>query len=466
MSLRLANGQDVQEELSISLTPARYLGTHSLQLGILATAVAAGYMERSAISHLVPFMMREGTFDYTGMGYVLAAFGFGYVVGLPFSGTLIRRVGHRRLLCMMSVLWTIAAILFATSTTLAGLISARFLLGLAEAPLFPLFVSWIGAHSSRSMVSFKVGLVEAASYLGMALSGPIAIFLASRIGWQWAYLVIGSVGFMVFALSMFLEPVNGPEPEPASGISSGADFVKQNYRLFATVALWAAGFAGYNMCKTFYSTWMPTVLVEDRGWTSSEVASLTFIQSLIAPAFSIALGLCSALLLRRGLSLVKSRLIPMMLGFSLGASIVLSLLFPEASIALLLTISFVGLISTSSLIWSTPNDISSSPRQVAYISGYLNAVANVGSILSPIIVGMLMAWPAGRHLIFGAVGATCIIAATAFALGYFILPGTPPRTAVNDLGGKRSPADRESAHHLPATSRLTRLAAALRGRIE
>lgn len=245
--------------------PRRDLLRGVRELSILSIAVAVAYMERSVISHLVPFMMADAGHSHASMGYVLAAFGVGYVVGLPFSGILIGRIGHRRTLALIAVTWAVAACWFAASDAPSGLAAARFLLGLAEAPLFPLFVSWISTATQDNTTSYKIGIVEAASYVGMAVSGPLAVSMAMRLSWQWAYLGMGLLALVVVALSVMLRPPQNiqpptatPEPRRSESIVIRGPPSSHGANLYVGLGFCAIGFLLYNFSKTFYSTWLLT----------------------------------------------------------------------------------------------------------------------------------------------------------------------------------------------------------------
>ena len=363
---------------------------------ILMAAVGVAYVERTSIAHLIPYMRKDLPYDTAALGYVLSAFGWGYVIALPLSGFIITRLGHRRVLAVVAVAWVVAAVGFACATTLLELVAARFALGLAEAPLFPLFVSWITITSGRTLASAKIGVVEGTSYLGMALSGPLTVFAANNVGWRAAYAVVGLLALVVAAAALFLPNKNYPDSPKTRSVAVSNVTHNSPFRLpLISFAAFALGFLLYNFCKAFHSTWLPTILVESYGYTSASAASVTFIQSILAPVGSILFGVFSAVLLVQGFNLATARLLPMALGFGAGSLLAAAPLMPSG-IAPLVISSFVGVISTSALIWCVPGDISARPAMVAHVSGYLNAIANLGTIISPVAVGYVLVQPGGH----------------------------------------------------------------------
>ena len=275
--------------------------------------------------------------------------------------------------------------------------------------------------SGRNATSAKIGIVEGTSYVGMAFSGPLTVFAANNMGWRAAYAGVGLLALIVAAAALFLRDKSQPAlPITNSAVESDATD-KRPFRLpLVAFAASALGFLLYNFCKAFHSTWLPTILVESYDYTSASAASVTFIQSILAPAASVSSGLISALLLAQGFKLAAARLLPMTFGFGAGSLLAAISLMP-GSVAALVISAFVGIISTSALIWSVPGDISSRPAIVAHVSGYLNAIANLGTIVSPVAVGYVLVQPGGHTNALILLGLASVLAIISFSVGYSAL---------------------------------------------
>jgi hypothetical protein len=241
------------------------------------------------------------------------------------------------------------------------------------------------------------------------------------MGWRAAYAGVGLLALVVAVTAFFL-PNKSAADWPTTHSTTKFDVTDSKlFRLpLITFGASALGFLLYNFCKAFYSTWLPAILVESYGYTSASAASVTFFQSILAPAASVLSGLISALLLAQGFNLAAARLLPMSFGFGAGSLLALIPLTPSG-IAPLVICSFVGIISTSALIWSVPGDMSSRAAMVAHISGYLNAIANLGTIASPMAIGYLLAEPNGHTTALILLGVASIVAITSFSAGYVCL---------------------------------------------
>lgn len=342
---------------------------------IFMLSVMVAYIERSAIAHIIPMILHDGVLSLSQSSLMLAAFGAGYVLTLPFSAQLIFKFGYKVTLVAIMLGWAAAGIAFALSSSYYALLVSRFMLGLFEAPLFPLFVTYISNASSESSRPFRIGVVEMCSYVGMAVAGPCTVFLAIHYGWHYGY---GAVALLALLTSIIALIFFDNEPKRA-------EFIKVSFKWSWPLVFVALGFLSYNFCKTFYSTWMPGVLNKQFGYTSQKIADFSFFQSLAAPLLSIALASISGLMIRCKIPLPIARSIPLGIGFILAATLLWAMIYPTHA-ALLISLSFIGLIGTSALIWGAIPDMVEK-NQVAGAAGYVNAIANIGSILSPLAIG-------------------------------------------------------------------------------
>ena len=58
---------------------------------------------------------------------------------------------------------------------------------------------------------------------------------------------------------------------------------------------------------------------------------------------------------------------------------------------------------------------------VAHVSGYLNAIANLGTIVSPVAVGYVLVQPGGHAHALILLGVASVLAIISFSVGYSVL---------------------------------------------
>jgi len=140
----------------------------------------------------------------------VAAFFFGYIPCEVPSNLILERIGARRWIGRIAITWGIAASGMALVSGETSFLLARFLLGAAEAGLFPgmlLYLTYWFPRAYRARVN--AALVLAIPFSG-ALGAPIATSLLELngilglAGWKWLFLLEGIptviLGFIVLRL--------------------------------------------------------------------------------------------------------------------------------------------------------------------------------------------------------------------------------------------------------------------------
>ncbi|HEX3770098.1 MAG TPA: MFS transporter [Polyangiaceae bacterium] len=151
-------------------------------------AMSISYVDRQTLSVLAPTITKALHISDAAYGWLGSGFSIAYLIGGPFAGVWIDRVGARRGLLAGLVLWSAVAALHALVPGFAVLFALRLALGLAESPTFPGGVQAIQrglapADRARGMSLLFVGMS-----LGGMLAPPIAIGVATRFGWRAAFL--------------------------------------------------------------------------------------------------------------------------------------------------------------------------------------------------------------------------------------------------------------------------------------
>ena len=161
--------------------------------------------------------------------------------------------------------------------------------------------------------------------------------------------------------------------------------------LFKERTVWGMmlGFFCLNFMITFFLTWFPSYLVEERGFNLLKLGVFGMIPPLAAILGSWAGGLVGDYLLNRGWSLNKVRKTCLVGGMMVCSVIALAAIAPEAWQALvLMSISYAAAAFTIVSIWCLPADVVDSST-VATLGSTQNFFSNIGSALSPIIIGAL-----------------------------------------------------------------------------
>jgi len=180
--------------------------------GLLFFATTINYVDRLVFSILGPELQK--TFGWTNQNYTDIVFWFevAYAIGLLTAGRLLDRIGTRIGYAISLIFWSLAAILHAFMSTIAGFSVARFLLGLGEAGNFPAAIKTVAEWFPKKERALATGVFNAGSNVG-AIIAPLAVpWLYVSYGWQWAFVFTGTLGMLWLILWFALYRV--PEEHP------------------------------------------------------------------------------------------------------------------------------------------------------------------------------------------------------------------------------------------------------------
>ena len=172
--------------------------TQSWALVLAATfTMTISYIDRQTLSVLAPAITRDLHISETRYGMLAAAFSLAYLVGAPFAGRWIDRVGVRRGLLVAVVVWTVASALHALAGGFMALVVFRVLLGLAESPSFPGASQAVHRALPAAERPRGVGVLFTGSSVGSMIAPLVAGVLMAHFGWRVA-LLVSAVGGLVW----------------------------------------------------------------------------------------------------------------------------------------------------------------------------------------------------------------------------------------------------------------------------
>ena len=176
-------------------------------LALLFVASFVAYVLRTNMSIAGENIMDDLGLSKIQLGMVFSAFAWGYAIFQFPGGVFGDIVGSRRALSFIAVLWGILTLatglvpgtaVASTTFILATLIGLRFLIGVAQAPLFPVFGGGtIGKWFPVSGWAFPNGLTSTGLTLGAAVTAPLVAWLMERLGWRESFLVTAPLAFLI-----------------------------------------------------------------------------------------------------------------------------------------------------------------------------------------------------------------------------------------------------------------------------
>ena len=163
-------------------------------LGLAVAATALNYVDRQLIALVKPLLQIE--FHWSDLDYAHIVSGFQLAVALSclFAGWAIDRIGVRYGYPLAVGAWSLAGIAHAGATSVAGFVTARVALGVAEAGNTPAAIKSVAMWFPLHERSFAVGFTNAGANIGAILAPLIVPLLVAHFGWRGAFLLTGLGG--------------------------------------------------------------------------------------------------------------------------------------------------------------------------------------------------------------------------------------------------------------------------------
>jgi len=388
-------------------------------LGLIVAASFVGYLLRSNMSVVGERMMADLHLSQIEFGVVLAAFAWGYALFQIPGGIWGDHIGGRRALAVAAAAWGIITLLMgaipAAATGSSGLVMAalivlRFLMGAAQAPLYPvtgggMTFRWF----PKSGWAFPSGLSNCGLTLGAAAAGPLVVWLGASFGWRASFVYTAPLAFLL-AAAWWAYTTNSPEEHrgvrqseleligagrlPLAPTSAEParwrDVLHNRQVLLLTASYFCSNYVFY-----FFFNWLFTYLVDSRGFKELDSGWYAAAPWMTSAAFALAGGLiCDRLTRTRGIRIGCRRTVVTGL---LCAGVLL--LAAALATAPLMAVVFLSLCLgfqqfTESGFWAAT--ISVSGTNASGGCGLMNTGGNVaggvGALLVPVTV-QAFGWP-------------------------------------------------------------------------
>jgi len=357
------------------------------------------YFDRVNFSVAAPTIMKHFNWDMGVLGLAMSMFGVGYIFTQIPAGLLGDRFGGRRVLAGGSIGWSFFTLSTPFAATPLLMYLVRGLLGLAEGLNFPGSTTVLSRWVPRKARARIQGLNLSGVAAGPLIATPLTVWIMTLFGWKAVFYFYGVLGFL-WAVAWLLYSTENPsehrrmtseelrEIEASQAAEEGVSVGDAPVR---SKAVW--GLAAAYFCFTYtwwlFLNWLPTYLVQARGFTIIKMglyASLPWLAALIS---SNAAGWLSDALVKRGFSTGKARRTLIYVGAPvMGVCLWLATQASNAGAAVALitaTILLTGL--NFPAFWSLPIDMN--VRKAGLITGMMNTGSALASIVAPGVTGYM-----------------------------------------------------------------------------
>jgi sugar phosphate permease len=362
------------------------------------------YIDRVNIGYSALTMNKDLGFTAQMFGMGAGIFFAGYVL-FEIPGALIaEKYSPRMWLARIMISWGLVSGLMAFMHTGWQFYAIRFLLGAAEASLYPVIYAscvprWFSSRDRARALAVLLTSLQTSGIIGAPLAGwLLGVPLFGFKGWQVLF-ILEAIPAVIFGFLIIFWMADWPseakwlteeekkflteqyEREVAAKVAVKHYTVLQAFKdrevlkLCAAYFFWITGFWGFNY-------WMPTVLKAVSGWSNLAIGELMVIPMTISLLTMLYIGHSSS---KRGEKRWHGA-IGMFIG-AIGLGVGVFIHNPWISF-LFVILAAIGTYAPFGVWWSYPTTFLSGTAAAGAI-GLINSCGNIGGFVGPYITGWI-----------------------------------------------------------------------------
>jgi MFS transporter, ACS family, tartrate transporter len=362
---------------------------------VMCLMYVVSFLDRANVSFAALSMNHDLGFSDRIFGFGSGIFFLGYFFFEVPSNLMLERVGARAWMCRIMLTWGALSMACAFVQGPLSFYVLRFLLGAAEAGLYPgmiLYMTyWFPQATRARFISLFLAAVPAASVIGGPLSGWMLGFEGALHGWQWMFLLEGIPSVLLGIGVLWLLP---DRPAAARWLSpqekqiiiarlaaEPAGALHGFWEMLADRRIWIFIIPDFSIVIALYGLgrWMP-LMIKAQGFSNLQTGFLVVLPYVLAMIAMVAVGLSSD---RRGERVLH------VAGSAFAGALGLvgaALLSGPLAVMLFFCLASAGIYAALAVFWTLPTALL---RGLAAAGGLalLNSFSNTGGFFGPYLMG-------------------------------------------------------------------------------
>jgi MFS transporter, AAHS family, 4-hydroxybenzoate transporter len=407
-------------------------------MALCALVIVLDGFDTQSIGFLAPSMAETLRIPVKNFGPIFGAALFGLMISSMLIGPMADRWGRKWPIVICTLLFGTFAMLTARATTFSELRTFRFVTGLGLGGALSNVVALLSEYAPKRLVAVLVSILFCGMPAGALLGALVSWFMLPRWGWQSVFYAGGVLPFVLALLLIVILPeslryleISGKNQRRISQILgrispdlANASFARVSQRdqrrkipvihLFTegraaqTLLLWVPYFMNL-LILYFIVSWQPALLRQSGMPARAGIAAI-----FLFSAGGITGSAVEGILINRwgvfAVLLAEFACSALLIG-----SLAYSTLFP-LTMLITLVLGFVVQAAQAGLNVIGATIYPTSIRSTGI--GWALGIGRIGSIVGPVVVGLLLKLDWGPRQIFlaGAVPALCAAAATLMSL--------------------------------------------------
>ena len=397
----------------------------NITLALLVILGMVTFLDRINISVAGSSIMHDLGLSPSEWGWVQSAFILSYGLMQIPMGALGDRFGHRKILALIVLWWSLFTAFTGMAGGLASLLVIRFMFGIGEAGSSPCSTGVISRWFEKNEVGKAQGYVWAASRMGGALTPFVVIPVMMWVGWRSAFYLLGALGIVWAAVWYWY--YRNPGETSNSSISSNSSKTSETSipwgQLFGNSQFWliCGMYFFYAFGSWFFFSWFPTFMELGRGFDKSELTYAVAVPFIMSMLGNIAGGhLTDRLSKKYGIKTGRKALGSTSLAVSAVCMFLAAFIPGKMAVFVFLSLCFGIFDLMLPSAWALCIDLGK--QHAGTLSGAMNTAGNIGGFCCGILFGQLVQQSGNYNLPLYLIAVMLLVSALLFA---FINPEKP-----------------------------------------
>ena len=377
-------------------------------VGLIALATAINYLDRQNFPVVYSEIIKTIPISDSQFGLLSSLFLLAYGIMYAVGGRIVDKLGTRTGYTIIVIWWSLANISHAFISGIFGLGIARFLLGAGEGGGFPASAKAVSEWFPAKERSFAFGIFNTGSSLGAVLAPPLIFLIVDGFGsWQWTFVLFGAAGLIWVVIWLIMYRTTSKSKLVTK---EEKEYIEESHRkereeesknktekipwlsLFKIRKIWGLLIIKFlsDSAWFFFIFWLPKYLSDVRGLDIKGIGAYAWIPYAFAGVGSFFGGWLSSYLIKKGISLDKSRKISL----GIAAAMLPASLFITVTPSIMLSLLFFGIAMFGHQFWSTivqtlAADLFPS-KVVGSVAGLMGSFGTFGAMLFSLVIGFVI----------------------------------------------------------------------------
>ena len=370
----------------------------TMVLSLLCVMYFINYIVRVNVSTAAAVFKPELGLTNTQVGLIFSMFAYPYLLFQVIGGWVSDRFGARKALTFFAMIWSAATVYMGLTSTLAGMLIARVMLGLGVSAL-PTATRAMSDWTPAGKRGFSQGITHSFARIGNAVTPPLVAALIVLVTWRGSFVLIGTISFLwafVWVWYFRDNPADHPgmtaeELERLPKHHGGkkrppVPLVRLGRRMLPVTIVYFC----YGWTLWFFLAWIPSYFLHSYNLKLSSSAlfsSGVFLGGVLGDALG---GIVSDRIFEKTGDRKKARRNLVIFGFLCSMVFMIPVVFVHnlGLVAILLSAAFFFAEFTVGPMWAIPMDIA--PRHSGFASGFMNSGSALAAIISPLVGGYIV----------------------------------------------------------------------------